>query len=537
MSKREVIVLAVLWVCMVMACRAIAEPRVYVDVHQTRWYETGGDSIAPGQSLFGEHDTSLWINNWSTAAQNPTVSTDDTEVWWVWGGEPWPGSMSHDADAGRIAWRFDGPLEGDDWIGLGYDRFAPSWTGVSPIGVTRSFDRDVLTSDDDTVRMTVALDVAAGSLDGYDYLEVWIPSGDNWWADGVSVSIDNSAAPEYWGNGNYFSADPSGLDGTYQIEVDVRVRRTGQFAQANYGDMCFRPNVQVSFGMDGSAHSATGTQVSVPGSTVQVAVDGPPDTQFNTWLVDNKTTLEMNELYGQANGELQLHSIELIMQRVRSMAGGELSRAGVWVEANNLTSAQVATPGGQVYDMELDYDDDDDHVHADLEFVALTDALVEDEGFTNGTYVFTFVDCAGNVTQRTVDLAGGYPTAFPELVSDVITDADAPMLEWLAPPAGVDAIHAEMEGAYDEDVWPDNSMLIIDGAATSTTLSPVPALGQQASIIFFDGDVIYDGDTRVLAGYVTEAQHAVIVTPEPTSMALLGLGSLTLLRRRQKLLR
>ncbi|NBC11612.1 MAG: PEP-CTERM sorting domain-containing protein [Planctomycetes bacterium] len=531
---------------MLVCCAVVGRaPAQSADAWFTHWRNdycsTTADSVAAGQPLHGRTDLNLFVSNHPGSAEHLnalSLSLSDAEVHDFRASEL--ADFEHDAVAGVCTWRPIHPVAPDDRFSVGIDAFAPSWQRACSAGLSRAMDTTRLTADSQVVQLTVTLDVASGALAGHDSL--WLHVAPPWELPGdVTVTIDPNtmvlpdgfvAAPQNASIGPDGATHPATLDGSYVFEMDLHVERSGDLAQNVYGDMHFKPGVEMGYGQWSPLAGTIGRQVTLGPTTATAAVHAPNDVRWGGGSVLNQKNTALSTAVAQADGTVRVDRIDLLKLRQQSLTGAELYSFQCTAQADNVVAATLTTPaaGGSVtYDLRVDFDEDRDEAEVYLDFQAPNDTALVDRGFIDGQYTLRLYDPNGAETVFDLALGGDYP-ALPAIQTDTLADPGAAVVEWLAAPSGVDMIRCSLTAAGIDD----ERDAFVDANATSCDLGAIPQVDQQCSVGFGDGFMGEVNGVQIIAAHATISTKAVDVVPEPATAILLAAAAMALPHRRRR---
>ncbi|MBE3099595.1 MAG: PEP-CTERM sorting domain-containing protein [Planctomycetes bacterium] len=524
----------------VFAAASPLNPQAQVSVYDGLWASIQGDSYTASPSTLWERDFELRYY-----VQSGTVTGPAAQITLPNGlSDLWSGSGS--SAPIHINWTGATNTLKGTWPGIPADGTTmeigaiPAYSmGAPPVSISRSISNPVLQGD--LEMRTVTLDVTVhSSLAAFNWftanlISAWdIPQGMAYTVGAPTVPVGFSAAPE---PGTYYCPDPSALGvDTYHFEADVQFHRTGVLAQAAVGDLYYKPESGVNYGVSANVPPVSGTSMAITTATGEVATFSsltPTDFTGNT-MVGNSL-----ELGGVATGfgPAAPSHIWVVRTKGTSISGTTLHGVHVEVKGANIIEGTITSPGGAVYGLEYDdYDTTDPSWCFDFNSATESDLA----GFTADTYHLALKGSNGDTLNLTALVPGkDMPTEMPQFTQAMGFDTTdkTPTIGWLAATdPNVSKNYVEMEMMTDEGGGYEYDEMV-DKAVTSHTPTEDLGLGAWYAMVAYcdHTDTTTGGDAAVplWIDFATYTDAYFNVTPEPATLSLLAFGALAVLGRRR----
>ena len=531
-SKQVVRVLSAGWVAGVLVVAWVAAayavpPQAWVTAEEQHWLDVAGDAMPAVPSLWDRGYT-LNYQVMGGTVQGAAISiTQPNGIEDVW--IDTPGTIGWQSGTSTFGWQAVGPLSGSAFECI--DALPSQVTLTPSFSMTRHISNPVLGSDSETRTLTFGVTIAS-SMAGYDWMRVDMLT--DWNApDGLSYSVVSTSGPagfthQSWGLATYSADNPAtlGVGSTYEFTADVQITRSGDLAQAALGDLYLKPS--------GNARYGNSTPVApVTGNSISVAVGAGVTATFASTNVTNFSgqggqaqSLDFNTV-ATGVGPIALNEVSLVRNKRTSISGTTLYAFDVELQGTNVAAATLTTPGANVYAMEMD------EGYTEFWRASTTEADLSD--FGPGTYRIDLTGTDGGVQTYYVDLPDAtYPAAAPQFDQSIGFETldPRPLLSWQAAGPGVDAISFELWSVDDEyEGWE----MLGTGVTSSTPGEDLGIGGYVACVEFFDGEVgALPGGATCYTGWVASTDTYFNITPEPVTLALLGLGAGGLLLRRRR---
>ncbi len=515
-----------LWATGICGTGAFAEnPQVEVGAQDDWWANFSGDSFSAAPTTW-ECGYMLRYDVHSGAVPGAsaeiTLPTGLADIW------------AYQTQAMYLEWtgatntmKFTSVGDATGEMRMGIDAVPTSAVETPLVSATRSISDPVLTGDVQT--QTITLDVTvASSLSGYGMgvnLISWVP-------DNLAYSVVGSTASAGFSEGgqpgSYYPADPSTLEigETYRFTAEVQVTRSGELSQSEMdGDLYHKPPSDVFYYTYTGVDPATGgTSILVPvasGVDATFASDVPTDFTGGSSVQKNLRFTPVVAGVGPA----AVSELYLSREKRTSISETMLYVFSVDLEADNVAAATITAPGANVYDMEM-YGDEIEFWRTSTDEADLTD-------FGPGTYHIVLTGTDGVVQTYDVELADAtYPDPMPHFdqAMGFLAEEPRPTLSWEAPGAGVDAIGLQLWSVGEEE---DEYEGFFGTGVTSYTPGEDLGLGgYMACVTFIEGEAgTLSGGGDYYTGWIACTDTYFNVTPEPATLALMGLGAGSLLLR------
>jgi len=510
-------------------------------------------SLAVPAAVQADPTVSLWLENtWGAATSGDTITSDAR--WgenWLYAGANVVGILTNvqsvlalpnylsdtdtvdgaylDWNAAAKEWSYkaSGPVN-TGWHDLGGVDHAVS-QNAPLVSATRSISNPVFASDTETRRLTMVVDIASGALAGYDELYVGLLRD---LPDGLSVTAVAAVSTPagFWQNDDRFGLGGGlgALSGTYTFSADVTFQRSGALQKSVLGDMYFKSGGEVTYSKSTGISQTGVTQFSATldnGDTFTLKADNAFDLTGS--VNQQRYMLNFDSIVGANDAAATVDEISLVKMQRKTVAGNTVYAFFVEASGQNFASGTLTSPLNNTYDMDVDAED------GTIEFWRETDNLSDLDVFGTGAYVLRVVGTDNIEQVYYLSLAGAFPTDFPTFdaanPNGFETTNTQPTLKWAASAdASVDGNIVEV---WQGDIEEFDMML---ASTTQFTISqPLEVGGALGMVGFLAGDQYISNGANVSSGFGNGSDMYFNVTPEPGTLALLGLGAIGLLRRRR----
>ena len=539
------------WIISLAASEASAQtPDVYSQTSRRWEFITSADTLDAAATIHG-HPAVEWYGQVlaaPVALSGQIVMPDGLEDWQAEG----PSYFRWDDPTRTLALSPVGEFTpGDSWnFRIQEPPSRVAYAGA--LEMTRAISDPLLTADDQTRTVTVALDIPAGSLSGYDALRVELP---DWYrTEGIAMEVIGSTydTTAFSGSDGWFQAkvDPGVLAGTYTFGFDVKFTRSGELSQPQMGDLYCKPQVKVYCVRQTPWTQSTGTEVTHHlGGGMSATLETSETAHFTSRREYDVMELILDavavEPAAVAVGPAAPTEIWVGRGQSTSVSGLDVFGFFCGVEGSRFVRGTVTTPGNQTYEMELNLPQrNDEGISLDLEIESTDPAQVAE--FTNGTYVVKVWSTDGSAQTYSVELTGEIPSDRPvfDQPAGFETAAPRPTLTWSEPTdPDVNFCEFEIEGDHyglddrDDEAWLDVSVDdmaytpsgdLLEGGwrlyaefAAAATGTVDAAEGTMQSVPFFTGHF------RGIDSYIN-------VVPEPVGLTLLAVGAFGLVGRARR---
>ena len=500
-------------------------------------YYTSSDVIGAATTHYGEYY--LHTGGWVSDAPVSGLSGRSVLPGGMW--ECWMDQQSY------AGW--DGPndtfevsstvaeIPVDSNFSFGIDLPVTKTAYAGPVTVTRQISDAVLTGDIQTRTVTATVDVT-GSLSGYDVLHVQLPEWSQ--AEGISTAITSSTYDNtnfFAGGEGFVSTNPGALSGLYTFEMTVDITRSGQWTQAQTGDLFYKPGIQVNYGNQTPWTQTTDTTREHNfGDGMIVTIEAGETVNFNGQRNYNTQNLSLEPVIAVAGSAAAPTQIFLTVDKMTSITGLETHEFWCSVEGENMVGGSVTRQGGTTYEMVCDRYEGD----SGMEFYVASTNASELAEFTTGTYIVKVLGDDGNTQTFSIDLTGETPTDSPTFDQPMgfETTDPRPTVTWSASAdPDVNFAVSGMEASdFEEEV--------LLGAGDPRSFTPSRDLEQETAFMWagfldFVSDTVDAAEGTAdgvpfMAGYTAFTQSYISVVPEPASIMLLAAGAIGLVRRGRK---
>ena len=530
----------------VFAAASPLNPQAQVSVYDGLWASIQGDSYTASPTTLWERGFDLRYDVQSGTVTGPSAQItlpNGLSDLWCGSGSSAPIHINWTGATNTLKGTWPGIPAGGMTMEVGT---IPAYSmGAPPVSISRSISNPspVLTGDNQT--RTVTLDVTVhSSLAAFNWftanlISAWdIPQGMAYAVGAQTVPVGFSAAPE---PGTYYCPNPSALGvGTYHFAADVQFNRTGVLAQATVGDLYYKPQSQVNYGVSANvAPVIGGTSIAITTATGEVATFSsltPTDFTGNTYVGNSL------ELGGVATGfgPATPSHIWVVRTKGTSISGTTLHGVHVEVKGANIIEGTITSPGGAVYGLEYDYDTTDADWRFQFNFNSTTESDLA--GFTTGTYLLALKGSNGDTLNLTAFVPGkALPTEMPQFAQAMGFDTTdkRPTIGWLqATDPNISKNYVQMEMLTDEVGGYKYEEMVDNKAVTSHTPTEDLGLGAWVAMVAYCNhtDTTTGGDAEVplWIDFATYTDAYFNVTPEPATLALMAAGGLAILLRRRR---
>jgi hypothetical protein len=514
------------------------DPQAQVNLYDGLWASVQGDSYTASSTTLWERNFQLQYNVQSGTVTGPsaqiTLPNGLSDV------RSWSPGLSH------INWTGATNTLTGTWLGVPADgatmeagAIQPYSMGAPPVSISRSISDPVLTDNNQT--RTVTLDVtvnsplAAGTWFNANLVNSWdMPQGMAYTVGTPTLPTGFFAGPD---PGSYYCPNPSALvvNNTYHFEAAVQFNRSGELAQGTAGDLYYKPQSGVNYGVSGSVQTASGTSIAITtpsGVAATFSSLTPTDFTGNTHVNNG---LALGGVVAGVGAAMPSH-ISVSRLKETSISGTTLHSVSVEVMGANIIEGTITSPGPGfvVYDLQPDTDDKSWW----LEFGSTTESDLD--GFTAGTYNLALKGSDGVTRNFTIlgpekDVPTGMPT-FTQAMGFDTTDK-RPTIGWLAS-TDQNVTKNYMEISSDKDGAYEFSEMLEKNVLSHTPTEDLDPGAWYVMVAYSNHtDTFTGGDAAVPLeiDFATVTDAYFNVTPEPATLALLAAGAcaLRMLRRRR----